>query len=267
MFFVRSLIFLFSFYILHADSTAILQQADNAYQKKEYLQAFSQYKILADQNNSAALQKIGLMYELGKGCDQNYTLAKQYYTKASELGNIDAHYNLGLLFQMSKDYNQSISYYTYAADKGHTASQHNLANLYELTNPPYQDLKKACHYYQMASENNFTLSQLPLATMYVLGKGCDKNETKALLLYKSVLLHKDSQEAQHNAALMIARGLGMPQNNILAYALWENNANLGYEPSKYNAAVLKKRMDPIDLSKAQALAKNRKKMIEMIIAK
>ncbi|MDD3597586.1 tetratricopeptide repeat protein [Sulfuricurvum sp.] len=257
--------------MLYAASPATLQEADKAYKQKDYAHAVELYRALADTNNTAAIRQLGIMYEKGQGVKTDAAKAMHYYKTAAANGSLDGYFNVGLLYQnavgIPRDLNASITYYTHAADLGHTRAQHNLALIYDESKPPYTDDKKAFHYYTLAADHGFALSIAQLANFYALGRGCDRNDTKAVALYKKALSMEDNSRAQYNVALMIARGLGTERNAVLAYALWDANAQLGDEDSGYNRDVLKKRMDPIDISKAQELAKNRKKMIEMISPK
>ncbi|MDD4883468.1 tetratricopeptide repeat protein [Sulfuricurvum sp.] len=226
-----------------------------------------------DSNDSSIFVEKGLMSELGNGMEKNATLAYNYYTKAVALGNIEAYYHLGRFYHtppvsnerlFKKDINASIRYYGYAADRGYVRAQHNLAYLYFSEGLPYKDDNKSFYYAQKAADQNFTMSQYLLANFYAIGIGTVKNPTKAVELYKTVLLKEDNGRAQYNLALLIASGMGHEVNNILAYALWYDNAKRGDADSAYNIEKLKKRMTPEEIKLAEELSKNRQKMINQV---
>ena len=57
-------------------------------------------------------------------------MAIEYWTKAAELGDIDAHYNLGVLYRdgegVGKDEEKAVHHYEKAAIGGHHDARHNL---------------------------------------------------------------------------------------------------------------------------------------------
>ena len=56
---------------------------------QDYKRAFLYFNDLRD-NNSIAQYKLGLCYEYGLGCSPNINVAKYYYLKSAESGNLDA---------------------------------------------------------------------------------------------------------------------------------------------------------------------------------
>jgi TPR repeat protein len=79
-------------------------------------------------NDPAALSYMG-----GKYCDDegDYEGAFEYYTRAAELGDMDAHYRLGLMYYdgrgVEKDDGKVVYHYEKAAIGGHPTARHNLA--------------------------------------------------------------------------------------------------------------------------------------------
>ena len=63
----------------------------------------------------------------GRGCEQSYTLAREWFEKASELGSMKAQYSLGMFYEKgmgcSVDETKSLHYYKLAADNGHIDAQ------------------------------------------------------------------------------------------------------------------------------------------------
>ena len=63
--------------------------------------------------------------------------AKGYLTRASNMGNVNAHYNLGCLSlshakNTTFSYSDAYSYFKVAAEKGHTLSAYNVAIMHFL---------------------------------------------------------------------------------------------------------------------------------------
>lgn len=262
---------LFIFTTCNAENSTFsnIKNAEAAYQKEDYTTAYKLYQGVAKEYSPQALYQLGVMNELGLGTKQDHTQAMHYFRAAAKNGHLDAYYDIALLHEhgrgVPKNEKEAILNYQIAADKGHVRSLHNLAHLYAESNPPLKDEKKAFQYYLIASNKGFTLSQMQLANFYLGGRGCSVDDEKALSLYKTILLKEDHPEAQYNAALMIARGLGTAQNDILAYALWENNAALGDKDSAFNRDVLSKRISSEEIETAKELSKDRTKILNMII--
>ena len=62
------------------------------------------------------------MYEQGTGVKQDYKIALTYYTKAANLGNLDAVFKLGQLYASSylvaHNMQKAVEFYKRAADDG-----------------------------------------------------------------------------------------------------------------------------------------------------
>ena len=74
---------------------------------------------------------LGIQHQYGRyGLEIDVTRAAELYERAAELGVIDAHYNLGVLYDeetdVEKDTAKAIMHYEAAAMCGHVASRHNL---------------------------------------------------------------------------------------------------------------------------------------------
>ena len=69
-----------------------------------------------------AERDLGYMYEYGKGIEQDYEKAVQWYTKAAEKGYETAECNLGNMYEYGKgieqDYEKAVQWYMKAAEKG-----------------------------------------------------------------------------------------------------------------------------------------------------
>ena len=94
--------------------------------KQDYNKAKENYELLAKQNNSDALYKLGLLYEKGQGVEQDYNKAL---------------YNLGNLYELSAQQNNSNALYS-------------LVNLYAHGHGVKQDNNKAKKYYELSSKKD-----------------------------------------------------------------------------------------------------------------
>ena len=70
-------------------SKDLTELGDEAYDKGDYQKAAQLYQKAqkaCDGGDAADCNKLGFLYEVGKGVRQNFSTAKQYYGKACDLG-------------------------------------------------------------------------------------------------------------------------------------------------------------------------------------
>lgn len=118
--------------------TQELQEADAAYENKDYAIAIEKYKIVVNKNNllekSIAMFSIGSIYFFGHIPDEDYKESLHWFKLAATQGNASAQYNLGYLYENGKvvqqDYPEAIRWYKLAAAQGLADAQYNLSLLY-----------------------------------------------------------------------------------------------------------------------------------------
>ena len=67
-----------------------------AYQDGDFATAISVWSDLADAGNDRALFNLGVMYDEGRGVEQDRAKALDYWRRAADMGNPQAQHNLGL---------------------------------------------------------------------------------------------------------------------------------------------------------------------------
>ena len=74
------------------------------------------------------------MYNNGLGVPQNYQLAKVWFEKAANQGDVKAQYNLGSMYEngqgVAQNYQQAAKWYQKAATQGYAMAQNNLGAIY-----------------------------------------------------------------------------------------------------------------------------------------
>lgn len=98
---------------------------DNAYNNKQYGTALNYYNEAAKKGSDEALANLGWMTYKGLGTPVDGAIAISYLKDAVEMGNANACYYLGLLYengvyesQLFKDRQESLRYYKLGADRG-----------------------------------------------------------------------------------------------------------------------------------------------------
>jgi TPR repeat protein len=114
--------------------------------------------------------------------------AAQAYAIAAQAGHIDAAVSLGVLYQEGKgvdqDYARALGIYQQAADAGHPRAQNNLGLLYVRGTGVDQDYVRASALFASAAQGGLKQAFRNLGVMYENGFGVPLNETRAAQLYR-----------------------------------------------------------------------------------
>ena len=101
----------------------------DAYQRKDYNEAVRLYRLSAEQGNAGAQYNLGLMYDNGKGIEQNYKEAMKWYQLAAGQGNSFGQNSVGGLYAngqgVLQDYKEAMKWFKLAADQGNEQAKKN----------------------------------------------------------------------------------------------------------------------------------------------
>jgi uncharacterized protein len=115
------------------------------------------------------------------------------------------------------------------------------------------DYATAFREFRLLAEQGDAQGQLLLGLMYDKGKGVPENDVKAVEWYRKAA-EQGQVMAQYNLGNMYGKGEGVPVNNVRAYMWWSLAKAQGDKGAAENLDIVKNRMTPADISKAQALA-------------
>ncbi len=111
-----------------------IDEAHQAFQKKDYQQAFVIWEENAKTGNTGAHIRLAYLYTQGLGVDKNGDQAIFWLNEAVKLGSAEAEYQLAKLYSTGKltsqDYTQSFNWYMKAAAKDHVDAQYQIAVIY-----------------------------------------------------------------------------------------------------------------------------------------
>ena len=142
------------------------------------------FRKAAEQDDAAAQNILGYMYQEGRGVEANDGEAVKWFTNAAEQDYPSALTSLGWMYQEGRGVEPSdakaIECYRRAADEGNAAAQNNLGGMYEQGRGVERDVVQAVEWYRQAAagkldENgNLTpgaaFAQHNLGTMYQDGR-------------------------------------------------------------------------------------------------
>jgi TPR repeat protein len=100
----------------------ILGGGYQSYLKGDYSAAFNEWLPLAELGDVEAQYNLGVMYDEGAGMQRDLTAAADWYRKAAEQGFMDAQTNLGIMYYhgqgVARDRAEAARWFQQAADRG-----------------------------------------------------------------------------------------------------------------------------------------------------
>lgn len=134
-----------------------LTDADSAYSAGDYLKAEKLYLPLAKRGNAKAQLRLGVIYYLGQGIQQDYLSSGKWLRLAAKQGVALAQNLLGAIYDLGlgvpQNYAEAAKWYRLAAEQGDADGQYNLGIMYarELGLP--QDYLRAHMWISLSGKN------------------------------------------------------------------------------------------------------------------
>ena len=101
-----------------------------ALERGDYVPAYQEFRLHAEQGDAKAQFNLGVMYDNGWGIPENDVEAVKWFRKAAEQGNISAQSNLGIMHVLgigvSKDYVKAHMWFSLAKSEGHEGAAKSL---------------------------------------------------------------------------------------------------------------------------------------------
>jgi len=154
--------------------------------------------------------------------NKNYALALKEIAPLAKAGNADAQHLLGLMYYMGRgvkqDYKQALAWHRKAALQGKADAQYVVGAMYYTGNAVIQDHKQAVGWFRKAAEQGHADAQQVMGLMYRYHMG------------------------------------GMPQENVIAYMLWNLAAAKGSATAAEQRSAVVKHMTQEQIEEGQALS-------------
>ena len=119
--------------------------------------------------NHINLNTISLKNGLDALNNKNYASAHKLFLELAEQGDVEAQYNLGLMYGkgkgVQKNYSEAVKWWGLAAEQGNGKAQTNLGWMYEIGKGVLKDENKAAHWYQIASSQGISKAQEKLNSL------------------------------------------------------------------------------------------------------
>lgn len=250
-------------------ASELSSQADKLYDAGKFSEALKLYIQAYNTNESyryraADCNRIGLIYDEGKGVDEDDAEAVRWYRRGAELGNSYAQSNLGLMYKcgtgVSQDFDEAMRWFRKAADQGHEKAKKHLADLQKkqggsqavgpsLTGTPEEWSRKgddcydaknyseALRLYLAAAEKGVTRNYNRIGYMYRNGEGTQVDCTKAVYWYRRSA-DNGFDVAQRNLGTMYESGLGIAQDYKEAMKWFRRAADQGNAEAMVDIGLL-----------------------------
>ena len=157
--------------------------------------------IAIEKNNAIAMTNLGIYYSdiiLMEGYEVNYKEAMKWFLKASELGNADAMYNAGCLYDCGCGVKQNnvkaFAWYKKASELGCRESMLQVGYCYYHNYGVEQNFGEAVKWYQKASDMGFDDATTELARCVYHGRGIEKNCARAINLLTKLVSNEGAKK-------------------------------------------------------------------------
>ncbi len=245
-----------------------LEDANAAYEKKDFTRAIELFSPLADSGDQVALWRLGYMYVKGEGVvadtkrgfdliyrasemnnasalsfiasalsDQSPAKAYEFWLRAAEAGDALAQFNVATYLSFSiggikRNDAEAFSWYRKSAEQGHADAQYVLAQAYQAGTGTSIDYPEAMRWYKAAAAHGLATAQERIAYMYMMGQGVTQDYSEASK-WQLRAAERGLALAQIQIGKMYMNGQGLPRDLVQAHK-WINVA-LGSLPGSEQA--------------------------------
>ncbi|MDO9381647.1 MAG: tetratricopeptide repeat protein [Hyphomicrobiaceae bacterium] len=159
----------------------------------------------AAEGDPSAQFEVGARLAEGKGIDQNFQSAIEWYQRSASHGFAQAQYRIGTHYErglgVEKDPERARVWYQRAAEQGNVKAMHNIAVL--STNRPdgKMDYAEALRWFSEAAQYNLPDSQFNLAVLHESGLGVPKDPKTAYVWFALAARNGDKEAIKRREAV------------------------------------------------------------------
>jgi len=224
-----------------------MEDALEAYQKRDYQTAYEIYLLHALRGNPSAQNQLGMMHYWGQGMPHSYSEAASWLKLAAEQGNMSAAYWLGAIYRDEKggmlNYPEAVKWWRMAVEQGKGLPD-KLGELYEKGLGAPQDFKEALRLYRIGAERYDRIAFVHLGRMYEKGQGVPQDYRKAMEWYRKGGTAR-IPFAHQNVARMYEEGLGVPKDLVEAYSWYSIAINHRSSLGPFDREGIRKSLDRV----------------------
>lgn len=212
-------------------------EGDKLYDNKEYEKAIELYKKAAALGHIGVLNRLGYMYDNGRGVAQSDTEAVKWYRKGAEAGNANAMNNLGCMYKDGKgveqNYNKAIELYKKSIDAGNGFAANNLGNIYCNGKGVERNDQEALKWFKKGAELQNDSATANVGHMYHFGYGVGQDYLEAAKWYRKAIELGDAW-AMNRLGNLYYSGNGVEWNREEAIKWYKKAAEAGNGTAMFN---------------------------------
>jgi len=207
-----------------------LEKGIEAERRRQFTEALEWFRKAADQGDAEGRVRVGNMYRMGLGVQQDYAEALRFYRMAADQGNPNAQNNLAFMYQqglgVKQDYPEAARLLQLSANQGNAIGQFELGALYEKGLGVTQDSVAAARLYQLSANQGNPHGQNALGVFYARGVGVKQDYAEAARLFR-LSADQGNPTAQFDLGRLYELGQGLPQDRDQAVAWYRKAASHG----------------------------------------
>lgn len=206
-------------------------RAFGAFQRGNYLTAFTLALPLAQDGDAAAQTLIAELYQNGLGISKDTKQAAIWYGIAAQSGNREAQFAYAVKLMkgqdVEKDIESGLKLMKKAADAGHPIALFNYATHMVSERPTTATYRKALPLFEKAAEYRLADAYYALAKIYSDGLATGVNDTKQAREWLEKAASSGIDTAQIDLAIELLSGEPTEQDKSLAFSWFKVAANSG----------------------------------------
>ena len=209
----------------------LVKQADKLYDAAKYSEAVPKYRQAADAGSSWAQFRIGWMANNAEGMVKDTKMARKYYRMSAEQGYRYAQYNLAIIYDADKNYEESYKWYRKAAEQDHDSAMYWLGVALQEGKGCVKDEKEAHSWFMKLAAKNDKRALAAVGNDYYYGRGVAVDLPKSVEYYRKAadLGHVYSQ---YSLGYAYERGKGAPVDLDEAKRWYRKAADGGNESAR-----------------------------------
>jgi len=235
---------------------ASLEEAQQAYERKDYVRAFAEFKRLAGSGDAMASYWLAEMYKSGLGVEKDASQAVVWYSRASEQGknvfvgtgdyrmsvSIYALLTVAKMYRegdgVPKDVATSIAWYRRAADEGNPLlATCTLGEIYRTGDGVSKDSAEAVVWFRRCAESGALTGIMALGEMYADGEGIPRDVGEAVAWYRKGA-EKGDIDAEQRLGTLYLLGQGVPKDVSQAVSWLRKAADGGHHGAEFQLGAI-----------------------------
>lgn len=225
-------------------------------QQMEMVEVLRLWQTAAADNHVYASLSLGVLFDTGRGVEQDEKVAFRWYMKAANLGNCFAQCLVGDMYMAGRgvgaDHKESFEWYSAAAKQGHGYALEMVGSMYFEGCGTRQSDRKAVETWKRAANKGQVRAFCNLGFMSEHGRGTEKSLSEAFLFYRKAA-EMGCKTSQCAVAIMYTTDKFGVKNMAEAARWYDMAARQGVGEAQYNLAFMYETGDGVLQDQKKAL--------------